>query len=134
MGGWSKNENLGPCTKLNLVFVFLAFWGSTEYVYEIWLSLVKRARTFIFDLPPILGDYFQIFLSKTVKNYIHYNFASNGICRRVNSLGVIINEVILRYFSTPSGVDYSKKRLYLASKNLTFVTCAEYRIPMLFGF
>ena len=76
---------------------------------------------------------FKFFLNKNVKNYI-YNLASNGICRRVNSLGVIINEVILRYFSTPSGVDYSKKRLYLASKNLTFVTCAEYRIPMLFGF
>ena len=32
--------------------VFLAFWGLTENVYKIWLSLVQLARIFIFDPPP----------------------------------------------------------------------------------
>ena len=32
---------------------------------------------------------FEIFFNENVKNYILYNFASNGIWRRVNTLGVI---------------------------------------------
>ena len=35
-----------------LFFAFLAIWGSTKYVYKIWLSLVQRARILIFAHPP----------------------------------------------------------------------------------
>ena len=65
IGGGSKNETLGPCTKLNLFFTFLASWEFTKYVYKIWLSLIERARIFIFDPLP-----FFWWLTKNVKNYI----------------------------------------------------------------
>ena len=37
------------------VFAFLAFWRPTDYVYKIWLSLVERARIFIFAPPFFLS-------------------------------------------------------------------------------
>ena len=102
---------------------------ATDYVYKIWLSLVEGARIFIFDppSPQFWVVIFKFFLNKNVKNYLLYIFALNGIYPRVNSLGVIyvINWVILRYFLTSSEVDYPKKRLDLARKNLTFGGCAD---------
>ena len=54
---------------------------SNHYPNKIWLSLVQRARIFFFASHPFWVVIF--------KNYILYNFASNGIFRSVNSLGVI---------------------------------------------
>ena len=82
----------GPLHFGLLVFAFLPFWGSIEYVNEIWLSLVERARIFIFEHPPFWVVIFNFFLIKSVKNYFVYTFASNGIYRRVYSLGAICNQ------------------------------------------
>ena len=62
-----------------LVFIFVAFWGSTEDVYKIWLSLVERARILIFDRPPFfLSDMFKTHLKKcilcTFQKYIQFFF------------------------------------------------------------
>ena len=56
-----------------LVFAFLVFWDRTDYVYQIWLSLLKGPRFLFFDPPSpqfwpqkknifvIIGSFFLFF-------------------------------------------------------------------------
>ena len=46
----SEHVNFG-----RLVFAFLDFWGPTDYVYKIWLSLVQETRFSFFDPSPHFG-------------------------------------------------------------------------------
>ena len=100
-----------------LVFAFLAFCGPTEYVYKVWLSLVRNSRILIFHNP---SPHFEWLLKKkkwndNVKNYLLYNFASNGIWGRVNSLGVsclIVSKGtdIFMYIQTQAHMPFSTSR------------------------
>ena len=67
-------------------FSGLAFRGPTEYVYKIWLSLVQRARIFIFDPPPILKGlknrkfgFLEFFLCLCLKLYKQAEFHDAGM-------------------------------------------------------
>ena len=49
-----------------LVFTFLNYWGPSDYVYKIWLSLLKWHRFLFFDLPRkknvfVIGSFYGIF-------------------------------------------------------------------------
>ena len=58
--------------------VIQPFGGSTVYVYEIWLSLVERARIFIFDPPPPIWVVIFNFFFKQKCQKLQFRFQWNS--------------------------------------------------------
>ena len=74
-----------------LVFAFLVFWWSTDYVYKIWLSLVQGPRFSFLPPPPFWAVSFCIFSLLVVHWLIMYT-----------KFGWVCSNDLDFYFLTPS--------------------------------